>query len=211
LRSRPDLFGYTTGRVRRQLTEVVPITSTVSAPSGRLLRAQYLVLATEPKLSTSKWRVRTSQAFPYGDLSLRRDSSLPSEGSIEALRWDVILVRTPATRRHANGARDWDNLRKLAANAARRVAEQIGARTQSMLLMYPGLLGRYGQLSILDELADSLGAHSLWVLAGSEHQKASPLVDGQAIPARPTQWAWIPAKWLDNEFRKIKADQRRDP
>ena len=30
------------------------------------------------------------------------------------------------------------------------------------------------------------------------------MVDGQAIPARPTQWAWIPAKWLDNEFRKIK-------
>jgi hypothetical protein len=73
-----------------------------------------------------------------------------------------------------------------------------------VLLIYPGLLGRYGQLSILDELADSLGAHSLWLLAGSEHQAASPMMDGQAIPARPTQWAWIPTKWLVNEFRKIK-------
>jgi hypothetical protein len=59
-------------------------------------------------------------------------------------------------------------------------------------------------LGILEELADSLGSHSLWLLAGSEHQAASPMVDGQAIPARQTQWAWIPPKWLDNDFRNLK-------
>ena len=93
---------------------------------------------------------------------------------------------------------------ELAANAVRHAAEQIRSRTQSVLLIYPGLLGRYGQLSILEELADSLGPFSLWLLAGSEHQSASPMMDGQAIPARPTQWAWIPERWLDNKFRNPK-------
>jgi hypothetical protein len=43
----------------------------------------------------------------------------------------------------------WDNLCKLAGGAARRVAELIRSRSQSMLITYPGLLARYGQLGIL--------------------------------------------------------------
>jgi hypothetical protein len=72
------------------------------------------------------------------------------------------------------------------------------------LIIYPGLLARYGQLSILDELADSIGGLSLWVLLSSSGRGAAPMIDGDAIPARATQWGWIPPKWLDNEFRKTK-------
>ena len=132
-------------------------------------------------------------------------AALQEEAKSKRIKWDVVL-RADASKPE-NGTtpnRDWDNLRKLASSAARRVAEKIRSRTQDMLLIYPGLLGRYGQLSILDDLADSLRNHSLWLLAGSEHQTASPMIDGEAIPARPTQWAWIPLKWLDNEFRKFK-------
>jgi serine/threonine protein kinase len=168
----------------------------------------YLVLATEPKLKYLEMaRQNLAKHFPMAIFHCEREflAALQQEAESKRVRWDVIL-RADASKpeSNANGARDWDNLRKLAASAAHHVAEQIRARTQSMLLIYPGLLGRYGQLSILDELADSLGANSLWLLTGSEHQAASPMVDGQAIPARPTQWAWIPTKWLDNEFRKIK-------
>jgi hypothetical protein len=132
-------------------------------------------------------------------------AALQEEAKSKRVRWDVIL-RADATKPE-NGSvpsRDWENLRTLASNAAGRLAEKIQSRSQPMLLMYPGLLGRYGQLTILDDLSDSLGNHSLWLLAGSEHQSASPMIDGEAIPARPTQWAWIPLKWLDNEFRKFK-------
>jgi len=80
-----------------------------------------------------------------------------------------------------------------------------------MLLMYPGLLGRYGQLSILDELADSLGAHSLWVLAGSEHQKASPWWTARrSRRVRRNGPGFQPSGWTMN-FARSKADQRRDP
>jgi serine/threonine protein kinase len=168
----------------------------------------YFVLATEPKLKYLEMaRQNLAKHFPMAIFNCEREflAALQKEADSKRIRWDVIL-RADASKPdgNANNARDWDNLRKLAANAARHVAEQIRSRTRSMLLIYPGLLGRYGQLSILDELADALGSHSLWLLTGSEHQAASPMVDGQAIPARPTQWAWIPTKWLDNEFRKIK-------
>lgn len=168
----------------------------------------YLVLATEPKLKyLAQARLNLAKHFPMTIFDCEREflSALQKEAESKRIRWDVVLrADAPKQGGNANGARDWDNLRKLASHAARHVAEQIRSRMQSMLLIYPGLLGRYGQLSILDELADALGAHSLWLLMGSEHQAASPMVDGQAIPARPTQWAWIPLKWLDNEFRKIK-------
>jgi hypothetical protein len=116
------------------------------------------------------------------------------------VRWEVVL-RADAS---APGGRDWENLRRLAERAARVVADKLRQRTASTLVLFPGLLARYGQLSILDELQDALGDRSLWLLVGSDRQAASPMADGHAIPARPTQWAWVPPKWLDNDFRKFK-------
>jgi serine/threonine protein kinase len=168
----------------------------------------YFVLATEPKLKYLEMARRNlDKHFPMLVFNCERELivALQKEAESKRIRWDVI-VRADASKPDGktNGSHDWENLRKLAASAARHVAEQIRSRTQSMLLIYPGLLGRYGLLSILEELADSLGPHSLWLLVGSEQQAASPMADGQAIPARSTQWGWIPTKWLDNEFRKIK-------
>jgi hypothetical protein len=177
----------------------------------------YLVLATEPRLKYLVLaRQNLDKHFPMTVFDCEREflAALKKEAEAKQIRWEVILradackpegLETDVPQSgNGNGSRDWHNLLKLAAKAARSIAEQVRARKQSMLLIYPGLLGRYGQLQILDELADSLGDHSLWLLAGSERQAASPMVDGQAIPARATQWAWIPAKWIDNEFRKLK-------
>ena len=71
-------------------------------------------------------------------------------------------------------------------------------------MVFPGLIARYGQLTILDEMQDSLGAHSLWLLVGSEGRGNPPSSEKHTIPARPSQWAWIPEKWLDNDFRKYR-------
>jgi serine/threonine protein kinase/transcriptional regulator with XRE-family HTH domain len=168
----------------------------------------YLVLGTGPKLKYLEMaRQNIEKHFPMTTFHCEREflTALKEEAVSKHIRWEVVL-RADASKPEGGGApaADWNKLCILAAGAARRVAEQVRSRTRSMLLIYPGVLGRYGQMSILDELADSLGEHSLWLLAGSEHQAASPMIDGEAIPARPTQWAWIPSKWLDNEFRKIK-------
>ncbi len=168
----------------------------------------YMVLATEPKLKYLEMALRNlAKHFPMEVFHCEREliSALQREADSKRVRWEVVL-RADAVKPEGNThtVRDWENLRKLGAAAARSVADQLRARTKPTLIIYAGLLARYGQLSILDELADSIGEHSLWLLAGSDRQAASPMIDGQAIPARPTQWGWIPPKWLDNEFRKTK-------
>jgi serine/threonine protein kinase len=168
----------------------------------------YLVLATEPKLKNLQMALQNiAKHFPMAVFDSERAflAALQREAELKRVKWDVVL-RADAAKPEGNGhsARDWENLTKLAANAARSVADQLRARTQPTLVVYAGLLARYGQLSILDELADSIGKHSLWLLAGSARQASSPKIDGYAIPARPTQWGWIPTKWLNNEFRGAK-------
>lgn len=167
----------------------------------------YLVLATEPKLKYLEMALKNiSKHFPMEVFHCEREfiAALRKEAESKRVKWEVVLRADAAKPANGQVVRDWDNLRKLATNAALSVADQLRARSKSTLIIYPGLLARYGQLSILDELADSIGKHSLWLLAGSDRQSASPMIDGQAIPARPTQWGWIPDKWLNNEFRKIK-------
>jgi serine/threonine protein kinase len=168
----------------------------------------YLVLATEPKLKAlENVRRNLAKHFPMDNYHCEREfiSALRREAESRNIRWEVLLRADAAKPESSSAAsRDWENLKKLAAKAANRVADQLRSRNSPTLILYPGILARYGQLSILDELADSLGEHSLWLLAGSDRQAASPLVDGQAIPARPTQWAWIPTKWIENGFRNYK-------
>jgi hypothetical protein len=114
--------------------------------------------------------------------------------------WEVILRADAAPR----DSRDGQNLFKLAERAAETVANQLRQRKESTVVVYPGLLARYGQLRILDEMQDALGAHSLWLLVGSEGRGNPPSSEKQTIPARPSQWVWIPEKWLDNDFRKYR-------
>jgi len=168
----------------------------------------YLVLATEPRLKYLEMALKNlAKHFPMDIFHCEREfiSALKREAESKLVRWDVVLradAVKPSGNNHA--VRDWENLRKLAATAARSVADQLRARTKPTLIIYPGLLARYGQLSILDELADSIGELSLWILLSSSGRGAAPMIDGDAIPARATQWGWIPPKWLDNEFRKTK-------
>jgi hypothetical protein len=163
----------------------------------------YLVLATEPKFDHLQMAQNNlARHFPMAVFHCEREmlAALHAEAESQGVRWEVILRADSAPP----DSRDGLNLRKLAGKAAKTVAEQLRERTQSTLVVFPGLLARYGQITILEELQDSLGDQSLWVLVGSEKQAAAPMADGHAIPARPSQWVWIPPKWLDNDFRKYR-------
>jgi hypothetical protein len=164
----------------------------------------YLVIATEPRVKHLKQvGENIAKHFPMAVFDCEREmlAALRLEAEVKKIKWEVIARADAA----AAGSRDWQNLLKLAASAAQRVEERLKTRDSSTLVIYPGLLGRYGQLSVLERLADSLGPHSLWLLTGSDRQSASPMADGHAIPARSTQWAWVPEKWLDNKFRAVTA------
>ena len=120
------------------------MTSPYRAPS-------YLVLATEPRLKYLEMALKNlAKHFPMDVFHCEREfiSALRNEAESKRVRWDVVLradSAKPSGNSHA--VRDWENLRKLAATAARSVADQLRARTKPTLIIYPGLLARYGQLT----------------------------------------------------------------
>ena len=72
-----------------------------------------------------------------------------------------------------------------------------------MLMIYAGLLARYGQMGLLESLRDKIGRRDgipgLWLLVAGDHQ---PLLDGQVVPTlSPGQRVRIPESWLRNKHR----------
>ena len=170
----------------------------------------YLVLATDPKIGHINAALdNIARHFPMTVFHCEREilAALHAEADQVGVRWEVVLRADTA----APESRDVQYLRKLAEKAAGKVADQLRRRREPTLLLFPGLLARYGQLRILDEMQDSLGATSLWVLVGCEGRGNPPSSEKQPIPARPSQWAWVPEKWLDNDFRKYRTDSSRGP
>ena len=158
----------------------------------------YLVLATEPRidrLRSAVTNIRSQFTMATFDCEAEMLAALRAEVVDKRIRWELILSADQEKPDTLPGR----NVRKLAAAAARKVADKLRHRTRPTLLLYPGLLARYGQLNILDELQDNLGATSLWVLVGSDGRGTPPSSEKQTIPARPSQWAWIPDAWLKNE------------
>jgi hypothetical protein len=128
-------------------------------------------------------------------------SALHTESEKKRVKWEIILRADTALP----DSQDGRNLFRLAERAAKSVADRLRQRQEPTLVIFPGLLARYGQLGILDEIQDALGVYSLWLLVGSEGRGNPPSSEKQTIPARPSQWAWIPEKWLDNDFRKYRS------
>ncbi len=78
-----------------------------------------------------------------------------------------------------------------------------GRGSRSILLIYPGLLARYGLMTLLERLRDQIGRgqglKSCWLLVPGDQQ---PLLDGKPVPLiSPGQRTRIPESWLRNEHR----------
>lgn len=115
-----------------------------------------------------------------------------------------MVLRADATPPEST---DWRNLMILVGASIPIVEEQLANSEKTILLVYPGLLARYKQLSLLERLRDRVGAkgsnlHGLWVLLASDQQTALPTLNGTAVPVIGSgQWARVPEKWINNEHR----------
>lgn len=163
----------------------------------------FLVLATEPRAEKME-RVLCAlkQRFPMQIFDAEREmiAAMRREAESKKVRWEVVLRADAAPPE----SQDAERLRRLAKAAAEQVASALRYRAGPTLVLRPGLLARYGQLSVLERAQDPVGPHSLWVLVGSDEQSGAPTAERQVIPARPTQWAWIPRNWIENEHRKYR-------
>ena len=88
-----------------------------------------------------------------------------------------------------------------------RVAPKIEAdllsRNEHLLLVHPGLIARYDQMSLLETLRDQVGhdvpCPGTWVLVATDGQNDMPMLDDAEIPLiTPGQRAKVSEAWIDN-------------
>lgn len=192
--------------------EVTPEIAQARQFEERLQRAEregaFLVLVTPPEFQRRAEQELTRRfqvdARSLDTLLIGRMKEVAAKGGA---RWDVVRRADGA----AAGSRDWLNLQMLVKRAVSAVKASLESAERTVLLMHPGLLARYDQLSLLEGLRDRVGRpapasgtrlHGLWVLVVGDDQQTLPVVDGRPVPVlTPGEWARIPVSWLQNAHR----------
>jgi hypothetical protein len=103
-------------------------------------------------------------------------------------------------------SQSWNDLLQLARQAAARITDNLAQRPEHLLLVHPGLIARYGLMSILEKLREQVGHDApcpgLWVLVATDGQNDMPVLDRAVIPLiTPGQRAKISEAWIDNVHR----------
>lgn len=99
--------------------------------------------------------------------------------------------------------RAWPLLLKLAREAAAQVADAMLPPKQTLLLVQPGLIARYGLTDFLSRLVEASkdkNSAAILVLVPAHDTGGVPRIEGKlALPdVRKSQAAWIPREWLAN-------------
>lgn len=120
----------------------------------------------------------------------------------ERAAWDVVVRADAAPEKSA----DWRNLQSVVRQAMPRVEAALSEPSKVLLVTNLGLLARYGQLGVFDELRNKVGRPNgpkgLWLLVPGTDLTQMPTVDGVPIPVLTrAQWARIPEPWLRNVHR----------
>jgi len=98
---------------------------------------------------------------------------------------------------------DWNKLTLLVGRAMPIIEQKLTRVNQTLLIVFPGLLARYDQMTLIERLRDKIGRsgglRGVWVLVAGD-QRA--LIDGKAVPIISAgQRATIPDSWLRNVHR----------
>ena len=141
----------------------------------------YLVLHTTPKrLREAEREIRRRFSVDVVDVDAELIAAMRQQAEQIGADWSVVL-RADAAKRDS---RDWERLLMLVKRAMPTLEQRLTERSGPVLITYPGLLARYGQLSLLERLADGPMSHGLWVLVAGDSQTGRPTIDGEIVPAR---------------------------
>ena len=111
-------------------------------------------------------------------------------------KWDRVLTADAEPPESHHRAR----LAALVAEAIPSVETALRARTGPALLVNPGLLARYNQLSLIDRLREDPGPGVWLLVAGQDTHK--PMIDSEAVPLiSPNTWARVNLYWIQNLHR----------
>lgn len=161
----------------------------------------FLALGVEPKLLPSAER-RLTRKFPVERTSIERIliEEMKAVAAEVGADWNVVRKADAA----GPSGPDWANLRALVGRAIPRVERRLAQAGKPLLLVYPGLLARYGQLGVLDRLQHTAGRPegppAVLLLLEADGQRQLPMVDGDVLPViSSNQWLPVPDQWVQQE------------
>ena len=163
--------------------------------------AGYLVLVS----TTTNYLVveqRLREGFPVAvcDIDTLLLNELKAQAESLKVKWEKILEADQA----AETSIDWNKLNQLVAGYVMpKLKAHLVAQDGPVLLTNIGLLARFNQIPILEQLREAIcldgrNPRSLWVLVPSDDQNRLPTLHGRPIPvATRGQWEQIPEVWLN--------------
>jgi hypothetical protein len=164
-----------------------PAAEAAQALEERLARAvherRFLLLTVAPR-HLLRAEAEIVRRFPVTRLSLEALllQEMRTVAAAAGARWDVVLQADAAPPE----SRDWRNLQILVRRAMPAVEQTLFAAERPVLLVYPGLLARYDQISLLEKLRDACTqqrhAPGFLVLVPSDEQRSMPVLDGKPVP-----------------------------
>jgi serine/threonine protein kinase len=172
-----------------------------------LRHRQFLVLSVQPRL-LSRCEAELLKQFPMlqrvslDALFLRHLRAVASE---EGIDWPVILEADTV-----RGSEDWQYLQVLIRRAVPRIQEELLASARPVLLVHPGLLARYAQMGVIEQIRDQIGQRGkcpgLWMLMPGDEQQVMPTLDGQSVPLLGAgQHVAVSLHWVCNRHRGAAA------
>lgn len=183
---------------RRVQTEEEAEVSRLQERLGRSIQeGSFLVLSVRPRWYRQA-RQELEERFGVQVFSLDRLLVEAMREKAQAMKvdWRVVLDAdaAPATK-------NWANLMRLVRAARPLVQERLRALDRPVLLVEAGLLARYQQMDLLEDLRDRAGSRdgtpAVWLLIPADEQHDLPVLDGHAVPIlTPGQRARIPGAWL---------------
>jgi hypothetical protein len=167
----------------------------------------YLVLTVRPThLDRAREELEARFDLESRDLDALFLDALRAEADRIKANWAVVLAADAAEP----GSQDWSRLQQLVDRAMPAIEATLRSANKTQLVLYPGLLARYGRMSLISSLAGDIGRpdgpRGLWILAPEDGQSPLPTIAGQPIPIiNAAHHTRLTEHWLRNTHRAAQA------
>jgi len=155
---------------------------------------QFVAILVPPKFFTfAAEQLATQHGLATIDVEGELLGAMQTLAEENEVPWQVVVAADdPSTGRH------WENLCRLARQAADRVKEKLLAERRPLLLIRAAILARYDLLDVLTALQQSSGTRGgvpgVWLLLPGDD---APRLDGVLVPLEGAgQRAILPLAWI---------------
>ena len=172
-----------------------------------LAHGRYLVLGVPPGTGSESARRLAAHFGPDRFTLINGDALILEELKTQAASlgadWNVVLQADAA----APDSPDWKNLQQLVTRSLPGVRKKLSQPDRTIVLYHPGLLARYHQLHLIEELATEVGRPGgpagLWIIIPDSHSQSLPTLNQQAIPLlNPAAHHRLSSDFLEGRHRR---------